>query len=71
VNDLRKDAGFEISDRIALRYGGAIAPTIERFNALVGTETLATSLRPGLVGRGHRWSGELNGVAAELELERV
>jgi isoleucyl-tRNA synthetase len=71
VNDLRKDAGFEISDRIAMRYGGAIAPTIERFSELVGTETLATSLRPGLAGRGHKWSGDLNGVVAELELERA
>jgi isoleucyl-tRNA synthetase len=71
VNDLRKEAGFEISDRIAMRYAGAIAPTIERFSELVGTETLATALRPGLVGRGHKWTGDLNGVAAQLELEKV
>src|SRR5207237_7080618 len=50
VNDLRKEAGFEIADRIAIRYGGAIAPTIERFNELVGAETLATSLRAGPTG---------------------
>ena len=71
VNDLRKDAGFEISDRIALRYGGAIAPTIERFRDLVAGETLATSVRAGLAGRGHTWSGELNAVATELELEKA
>ncbi|HEX9494865.1 MAG TPA: class I tRNA ligase family protein, partial [Candidatus Limnocylindria bacterium] len=69
VNDLRKEAGFEIADRIALRYAGAIAPTIERFGDLVKGETLASSLRPGLAGGGHRWTGELNGVATELELE--
>ena len=44
--------------------------TIERFSELVKSETLATSLRPGLAGRGHRWAGELNGVATELEVER-
>ena len=71
VNELRKEAGFEISDRIAIRYAGAIAPTIERFSDLIGSETLATSLRPGLTGRGHAWTGELNGVAAELELEKA
>ena len=71
VNDLRKESGFEIADRIAIRYGGAIAPTVERFSELVAAETLATSLRPGPAGRGHRWNGELNGVAAELELERA
>jgi isoleucyl-tRNA synthetase len=71
VNDLRKEAGFEIADRIALRYGGPIAPTVERFSELVKSETLATSLVPGLAGRGHRWSGELNGVLTELEVERA
>jgi len=71
VNDLRKEAGFEISDRIALRYGGAIAPTIERFGDFVGAETLATSVRAGLAGTGHRWTGEQNAVLTELELERT
>ena len=71
VNDLRKEAGFEIADRIALRYGGAIASTVERFGELVRAETLATSLGSGPTGQGHRWSGELNGVGAELELERA
>jgi isoleucyl-tRNA synthetase len=71
VNDLRKDAGFEIADRIVLRYSGAIAPTVERFAELVRRETLATSVSPGLTARGHAWSGELNGVATELELEKA
>ena len=71
VNDLRKDAGFEIADRIALRYAGAIAPTVERFSDLVQSETLASSLAAGLVAAGHVWRGELNGVMTELELERI
>ncbi|MDP9246463.1 MAG: DUF5915 domain-containing protein, partial [Chloroflexota bacterium] len=71
VNDLRKDAGFEIADRIALRYGGAIGPTIERFRDLVASETLATAVEAGRTGRGHTWTGPLNGVATELELEKV
>ena len=71
VNDLRKDAGFAIADRIALRYDGPIGPTVERFAELVSAETLATELRAGVVGRGHAWTGELNGTAASLELERV
>jgi hypothetical protein len=54
-----------------MRYAGAIAPTIERFSELVKSETLASSLYAGLAGRGHAWSGELNGVATELELERA
>jgi isoleucyl-tRNA synthetase len=71
VNDMRRDAGLEISDRIALRYGGGLGPAIERYRDLVASETLATSVTPGPAGRGHRWSGELNGVPAELELEKA
>jgi len=71
LNDLRKEAGLDIADRIALRYDGAIAPTIERFTDYIAEEVLATSVKRGLAGRGHAWRGELNGVAAELEIERA
>jgi isoleucyl-tRNA synthetase len=70
LNDLRKEAGLDIADRIALRYDGAIAAVIERFRDQVAEETLATSVTRGLAGRGHAWSGELNGVAASLEIEK-
>jgi isoleucyl-tRNA synthetase len=71
VNEMRRDAGLEISDRIALRYGGLVAAAVERHQDLVASETLASTVSAGLNGRGHRWSGELNGIAAELELEKV
>lgn len=71
VNELRRDAGLEISDRIALRYAGSLAGAIERHRELVESETLAVSVSAGLAGKGHRWSGELNGLAVELEVERA
>ncbi len=71
LNDLRKEAGLEIADRIALRYDGPIAATLERYHDAVAEEVLATSMTRGLIGRGHAWSGELNGVRAELEIERA
>ncbi|MDQ3400355.1 MAG: DUF5915 domain-containing protein, partial [Chloroflexota bacterium] len=71
INELRKEAGLEIADRIVLRYAGAIAPTVRKFDQLISRETLAVAAREGTVGAGHRWSGELNGVAASLELERT
>jgi hypothetical protein len=37
----------------------------------VRSETLAVSLVRGPSGSGHRWTGDLNGVAAELELEKA
>jgi isoleucyl-tRNA synthetase len=71
VNTMRKDGGLDIADRIALRYDGAIAPVLEKFRDYVADETLATSVARGLTGRGHAWSGELNGVEAKLEIERA
>ncbi len=71
VNEMRKEADLAISDRIALRYGGAIARAIEAHGDLVASETLATTLTRGLAGRGYQWKGELNGVAAEIEVERA
>ena len=63
--------GLEISDRIALRYDGALSAALERHRDTVAEEALATSVARGLAGRGHRWSGQLIGVSGELEIERV
>ncbi len=71
INDLRKEAGLEIADRIALRFAGAIAPTVRKFEALIARETLALSVTEGMVGTGHSWAGDLNGVAAGLELQKA
>ncbi len=71
VNEMRKDAHLQISDRIALRYGGALAAAIARHGDLVASETLATSVTSGLTDHGYRWAGELNGVKVELEIEKV
>jgi isoleucyl-tRNA synthetase len=71
LNDLRKEAGFDIADRIALRYDGDIAAVVDRYRDTIAEETLASSVTRGLAGRGHAWSGELNGVAAQLEIEKT
>jgi isoleucyl-tRNA synthetase len=71
LNNLRKEAGLAISDRIALRYAGPIARAFERYGDFIKQEALATSIEEGLHGRGHKWEGELNGVAAQLELEKA
>jgi isoleucyl-tRNA synthetase len=71
LNELRKEAGLEIADRIALRYDGAIAATVERYRDMVMEETLATSVTRGLARRGHAWTGDLNGVSGALEIEKT
>lgn len=71
VNNMRKEAGLDIADRITLRYDGALTETIERFNDFLAGEVLAKGMARGANGRGHRWEGELNGVKGILEIERA
>jgi isoleucyl-tRNA synthetase len=71
LNNLRKDAGLDISDRIALRYAGPIGRAFERYGDFIAQEALATRVTEGLTGRGHTWSGELNGAKGQLEIEKV
>jgi isoleucyl-tRNA synthetase len=49
VNEMRKKAGLEISDRIELAYGasGEVAAAFANFDALIAQETLAVSLVAG------------------------
>jgi isoleucyl-tRNA synthetase len=48
INDLRKAGGFEISDRIRVRYQatGDLAKVVDRHGAWIMTEVLATELQP-------------------------
>jgi len=71
LNNLRKEAGLDISDRIALRYAGPIARAFERYGDFIAQEALATSVTEGLHARGHAWEGELNGVKGQLEIEKA
>jgi isoleucyl-tRNA synthetase len=69
VNNLRKEAGFEISDRIVLRYEGPVAEVVERFRSEIAAEVLADRVEPGVTDGA--WSGKLNGVDARLQVERL
>ena len=55
VQQARKDAGLDVSDRIALTLGShdeAAIAAIETHRQLIGTETLATTLHLGSPGEG-------------------
>ena len=71
LNNMRKEAGLEISDRIVLRYAGDIARAFAKHGDFIAEEALATNVTEGLQGRGHAWKGELNGVTGQLEIERA
>ena len=55
MQQARKDAGLDVSDRIALTLGShdeAANAAIEMHRQLIGTETLATTLHLGSPGEG-------------------
>src|SRR5439155_553494 len=54
LNNLRKEAGLEVSDRIALRYEGPISRAFERYGDFIAQEALATKITQGLHDRGHK-----------------
>jgi isoleucyl-tRNA synthetase len=73
VNDLRKEAGFDIADRIHVRFqaGEGWSAVIDAQAAAIRAESLALDFRPGLQGQGHRWEGEIDGERISLELARA
>jgi isoleucyl-tRNA synthetase len=73
LNDLRKEAGFDLADRIHVRYeaNGAWKDVIERYRHTIGAETLTLDFMPGVQGNGHRWEGPVDGEQIGLELVRA
>ncbi len=72
LNNARKDAGFEISDRVIVTYSaeGDVADALVNFNDLIRSETLADVLGPGSDGA---FSAEVTvgGSTVVLNLSKV
>jgi len=73
INDLRKEAGFDIADRIHVRFeaGPGWTAVIERYRDILCAETLTVDFTPGVRGDGYRWEGEVDGERIVLELIRA
>jgi len=73
LNDLRKEAGFDIADRIRVRYEADSGWTavVETFRDTICAEALALDFSPGLQGNGYRWEGDIDGERIRLELIRA
>jgi isoleucyl-tRNA synthetase len=63
IQTMRKDAGFEVEDRIVTRFdaNGELAAVFERFGDYIRQETLSVSLESGGNGEGYNWSGQIEG----------
>jgi isoleucyl-tRNA synthetase len=74
LQTMRKAAGFEVADRIAVAYeaGPKLAAVLTRHGAGIATEVLATSLQAGIDGvEGYREQFDLEGEPATFVLRRA
>ena len=74
VQTMRKDAGFEVTDRIRLYYEGddELAAALEAFSDMIGRTTLATAIARGAAPEGYvsqQW--DINGKKAELGIAKA
>jgi isoleucyl-tRNA synthetase len=73
IQTMRKDAGFEVEDRIVTRYSapGELGAVFSRFADYIKQETLSVSLEAGGNGDGHDWSGQIEGEAVSIRVARA
>ncbi len=70
---MRKEAGFDIQDRIHVSYDAEpeMASAIEQFTEYIQAETLAVELVEHLDPTGHAWSGEIAGEPVRLSIKKA
>jgi isoleucyl-tRNA synthetase len=74
LNDMRKDAGFRVDDRIVTFYSGpeAVQAVFGKYQNYIQQETLSVRLEAGPPGDGaHKERLALDGLVAELAVQRV
>ena len=73
IQNMRKDAGFEVTDRIVISYTGsaAIVSALDHLHKYVMSETLAASLTNGLVAAEYSGKDLINGEPCEISIGRV
>lgn len=74
VQNMRKDAGFEVTDKIKIYYSGSkrIIGAVETFNQYISNETLANSLeRNGSENKGFKQDWEIGEQTCSINIEKV
>ncbi len=72
VQNLRKNSGLEVSDRIQVKYGaeGDLSYAIQTHRGWIMNEVLATSMEPGAPGPG-AVEADINGRKIIVAIERI
>jgi isoleucyl-tRNA synthetase len=73
VQNMRKDAGFEVTDRIAisLKAPAALLNRLENMSAYIMSETLAEQLSPNGAAGEFQATVDINGEPVEVSIKRV
>jgi isoleucyl-tRNA synthetase len=73
IQNMRKDAGFEVTDRIRIRYTAAadVAQRLATMTSYVCDETLAESMEAGITPGEYKATLDLNGDTVEVSIERL
>ena len=73
IQTMRKDAGFEVEDRIVTHFAasGELGDVFERFGDYIKQETLSVALQAGANGDGHDWSGQIDGETVTIRVARA
>ncbi|MCC6177862.1 MAG: isoleucine--tRNA ligase [Chloroflexi bacterium] len=73
IQTMRKDAGFEVEDRIVTRYAavGELATVFEKFGDYIKEETLSVALESNADGEGHGWTGQIDGEPLSMRVSRA
>jgi len=72
VQNMRKDAGFQVTDRIAIYYRSSerLSSALQNMTEYIKTETLAVELSSNFKSGEHAAVQDINGEAAEITIER-
>ena len=71
---MRKDAGFEVTDKIKIYYSGSelIIDAVEAFNQYISNETLAECLeRNGNETKGFKQDWEIGEQTCSINIEKI
>ncbi|RMF69804.1 MAG: isoleucine--tRNA ligase [Calditrichaeota bacterium] len=73
VQNMRKNAGFEVIDRINIYYKSSedLQKAVESQAAYIRNETLAESIHPDLAVEGYREEWEIDGSQAVIAIEKI
>ena len=72
IQTMRKEAGFEVMDRISVGYSGneKIKDIFERNKEEISHEVLADSIEEGVLSEGHEKEWNINGEKVSLSVKK-